>query len=197
MIQIVIRPQWLKQQIVLADSERFNRGMTNREVIPTKRIKLISLSAALATGVLKYLAKVPQVMNVRTSPTAEKTATSTPLTLFICIRSIGKSTQRVRSSFDFCVCEHSVQLRELWRVLMLPSGHLIHFQQQGVVSDCLVPGEQSLAQIDRGALWFKSVFHTTFDFSVSCGFLSFIQDPTKTFSYFFSRCLFRWKLMIS
>ena len=34
---------------------------------------------------------------------------------------------------------------------MLPSGHLIHFQQQGVVGDCLVPGEQSLAQIDRGA----------------------------------------------
>ena len=166
-------------------SGRLSRDNTNNDVTPAKSIKLISLLDALVKGVLKYLMKIPHVKIAKIRPKLAKTVISIPLTLFSCMLIIGSSVHFVRSSFDLCLCEHSVQLKDPWPVLMLFWGHLMHSQQHGVVGDFLVPGGHSSTQTDLGTLPFKLAFHTTFDSNESCGFAFFLQEPIKTFLYRF------------
>lgn len=146
--------------------------------------KLSSRLEAFTSGVSWFFRKIAKVMHVPNKPTAVRIVNITAEVSLHVMLITGKGRHAVPSSLDICCSGHWEQFWELYSVLMLPTGHLIHSQQQDTVAVCLVPG---------GQLW----LHTDTGFSVSSGSLHLISVlfivsllgvppihvPTLTFAY--------------
>ena len=115
---------------------------TKHNAIATSKRRLSSRLEALTKGVLWFFIKTKKDMVVTSNPITVRIKNMTAVTSDHLMLITGKGRHAVLSPFDLCSCGHLVQLGELCCLLMEPTGHLMHSQQQDTVIVCLVPGGQ-------------------------------------------------------